>query len=390
MKAQKTSFFKKFYTASLAALFVLPLVSLDAFANGFGGARIWRGGNAEPAPEAQIIRGLTVLGDGNLGGHQDEDCDDPRQRILDEYLTEVDIIGPTDDRDELADQTERPYVAAIGYEHNGEWITFGNGWQTQHPRLLVLPAHLMADDGNWLINGSSETPSAEDLSVYQTRIAGCPNEEPYTFQEIGRVGSLDPSGPHEDYVVVMLDRDSCLAESQLARTLNMSEENRQQFLFAENAPLQGRLDAYMDRSLIGNTVPDDIGEQVTNGVEWIYRDGAVHSSTGNLGGYGYYQIVDGQRFHASAADWGARNVHRYFRYYGDADQGNSGGAVSAVGQVELNGQTITVDHVVGMQISEDGRAAVEENRLLIYEGQFQVDVEGVAEELRRLDLSTDI
>jgi len=283
---------------------------------------------------------------------------------------QADIVG-VDDRFEV-DPMERPFAAMMGYDHNGEWIIFGNAWQTGHPRVLVTARHLLTheeDNGvlRWSINQSFERPTAEELHPYEVRVAGCPNDPPYVIEEILEVGNFANPGSHADWLVVLLDRPSCLRQDQLARRLNISDELRHRLMFAENAPIEARVDGFFDRNMIGVSID--------HGLEWTMENNALFTGFGRIPGHYYQRVIGQSTFIANAYEYGEPNVVRLFKFTGDTDQGISGSAVSAIGRFEFQGQMISVDHVVGILVVEAGSPEIEMNYLTIYEGPFQEAVE---------------
>ena len=362
MKAQKTSFFKKFYTANAAALFLLVFVSTEAFgfggirptqippaASGDGEARIWRGGTSEDAPNAEIIRGLTVLGTGNLSGAHD--CDDPRQQILDEMLTQVDIIGPTDDRNPIP-EARRPYVAElIGIDDDGNEIIYGNAWQPKDNGVVVVPAHLLADNGVWYQTGTETAPNANQLARVQVRFAGC--SEPVALERIVDYGTLSPgNNPGNDWVVATLAEDSCLRPDQLANPMVVAEEYMAEYFLPGGAHRKEiTAAAFIDRTTIGNTVPSD-GQGVTSGITWTAEDSELRASEGFITELQYYRPAGPRDIQLlDPIQRGNPGVEMVWVFDADIDEGNSGGVIHLEGQMSEGGQSFELNHVIGMIVA---------------------------------------
>jgi hypothetical protein len=295
-------------------------------------------------------------------------------------VASADIIGPTDDRVEVAPLL-RPFVAEISrYDDTAYTLHRANGWLALHPQLLATAAHVLAQDGVFLANQKTTEPTLLELSTYEVKIAGCPAER-YWITDILAIGTLDSIGnPAQDFAVALLNRPSCLSAEQLGAPLNIASLSASTTPYEDMTPPVARLDAFMPRIEVAQSLSrTGLTSLVTNG----HDDVALFQSFGHIEPY-YYRPVRGQSLVSTTDPDDPSSWSMALSWYGDADEGSSGGPVSILLAIELDGRKQVLNYVIGMQVQEISTPGVDQNIIVPYAGLFQKALEEAAEVARSL------
>ena len=255
--------------------------------------------------------------------------------FLSSAIAHADIIGRTDDRRGVS-PTEYPFVAElIWIDDAGNPVVFGTAWQPLHARVAVTTAHLLAADGRFVANGSPRRPSRRDLSRFLIRPAGCETATP--IQSVEAFGTLDPANdPAGDWMVLMLDRETCLRPDQLARPgivdLDLLETR---FLPGSSRRQQIKMVAFADSKTIGRT------REGNKTSMWAPGRSKLVGSRGLLNKALHYRILAETKLAVLAADGRASDARTIWGHHADTDEGNSGGILSVPGRNVVIAMTST-------------------------------------------------